>query len=62
MLQFEVEDETNTTSVIDSILTINIQPVNDPPILSIVSDPAQRSGSLVLNGPTGENDCEISTL
>lgn len=52
MVEFSVEDETSTTSA-TSLLSILITPVNDAPILSIVSDPALRDGPLILDGQTG---------
>ena len=52
IVEFSVEDETNTTSA-TSLLTILITPVNDAPVLSFVSDPALRNGPLVQDGETG---------
>ena len=40
---FVVEDDQNTENLQNSVLTLNIIPVNDPPILLFVSDDDQRA-------------------
>lgn len=52
-LEFYVEDDQNAANVMNSTLELTIIPVNDPPILLFVSDPAMRADPTpVLSGVT----------
>lgn len=44
-LEFYVQDDENAANVMNSTLELTIIPVNDPPILFFVSDPAIRANS-----------------
>ena len=52
-MEFYVEDDQSTANDMNSTLELTIIPVNDPPILFFVSDPAARSDpNPILSGTT----------
>ncbi len=64
MLQLSVVDEVGVPSAISTVM-LSIQAVNDPPILSFVTNQTLRDGPIVLNGQTGEasiNSCMVSLV